>query len=835
MQPLLEWLVDPAGLAPHGFCLLWQPGLIWAHMLADSLVGLSYAAIPLVLLQVARRRPDLVHRPVLIMFAAFILLCGAGHWMDLLTLWVPAYGAQAVVKAATALASVATALALWKLRPRILALPSPRQMRRANQDLAQQMQALAAVTRDLALSEHRYRALVEAGGSVVWRADADGLLLEGAGWARLTGSLPQHWPGRSWVAAVHAADRPAMAAAWDAARAALVPIDRQFRLARRQQDRGHWVRLRAVPLRDAEGRMREWIGKVEDVTEEREAAALLRLCLGAGRIGTLRYEATTDRLFAGEEARQLQGLPPGEPAVSLQDWLAPLEPGARDAVLAELRQELAARLPHGSIAYCLPEAEGGPRHLEARLRFDYDAEGRLLSALGVLIDVTEQHEAEARIAHIARHDALTGLPNRILFHDRLDQAVAQARRGQGAALLYLDLDRFKEVNDTLGHPVGDALLREVATRLQAVLREGDTLARLGGDEFAVIQLGLEQPQDASRLAQRLVEAISQPFILDGRQVVVGTSIGIALAPGDGLEADQLVKGADMALYRAKSEARGRWRYFEPAMDANLRQRRALEMDLRRALLLDQFDLHYQPIIDIGTREVAGLEALLRWNHPERGLVAPDAFIPLAEEVGLIVPLGEWVLRRACQDAMAWPEALRVAVNLSAAQFASRGLVPMVADALRQSGLAPQRLELEITEAVMLQDNAATLAALHQLKALGLRIAMDDFGTGCSSLSHLQRFPFDKVKIDRSFTRELGRSRQSEAIVQAVTDLCQGLDMVTTAEGVETERQFAALSRQGCREAQGFLFSRPRPAREVPDLLAALRPREEGQGCGLLIP
>jgi diguanylate cyclase (GGDEF)-like protein len=446
--------------------------------------------------------------------------------------------------------------------------------------------------------------------------------------------------------------------------------------------------------------------------------------------------------------------------------------------------------------------------------------------MGVVIDVTERCQAEERIAHLAHHDTLTGLPNRLLFRERMDNAIARARRGKGFAVLCLDLDRFKEVNDALGHPVGDALLCAVADRLRAGLRETDTLARLGGDEFAVIQSSANQPCEATALARRLVEAVSAPFHIGSHQISVGTSIGAAVAPDDGLDPDALLRAADMALYRAKADGRGTWHFFEPEMDARIQMRRALELDLRRALASEEFEVHYQPIVRVATRRVSGLEALVRWRHPERGLVPPDRFIPLCEEIGLIVPLGEYVLARACADAMQWPGAPKVAVNLSPAQFTSPGLVEAVSTALAATGLEPERLELEITETVMLQENEATLATLYRLKALGIRIAMDDFGTGYSSLSYLQRFPFDKVKIDRCFIRDLGQSRQSNAIVRAMADLCGGLGMITTAEGVEAEEQFAVLRRKGCDEAQGYLFSRPLPGCEIPRMLKALEAAAE---------
>jgi diguanylate cyclase (GGDEF)-like protein len=436
-------------------------------------------------------------------------------------------------------------------------------------------------------------------------------------------------------------------------------------------------------------------------------------------------------------------------------------------------------------------------------------------------DVTERRQAEAKIMHMARHDALTNLPNRLLFHDKMQQALSY---GDALAVLFLDLDRFKSVNDSLGHSVGDALLVAVTERLQKVVRGADTVARLGGDEFAIVQNGA-RPTDATELAGKIIEAVSQPFEVLGHQVNIGTSIGIAMAPSDGREPDQLLRNADMALYRAKAEGRGSYHFFQAEMDSQMQERRRLELDLRKALAADQFELHYQPLIDIATREVSGFEALVRWNHPERGLIPPNQFIPVAEDIGLIVQLGDWVLKQACHDAARWPGKLKVAVNLSAAQFRNPMLPLSVVSALAHSGLAATRLELEITETVLLQDDQSVLNALHEIRQLGVRICMDDFGTGYSSLSYLRSFPFDKIKIDRSFIKELGREENDcLAIIRAVTKLGASLGMITTAEGVETKEQLEILRAEGCTQAQGYLFSRPRPVAEIPALLRQLKPR-----------
>jgi diguanylate cyclase (GGDEF)-like protein len=435
-------------------------------------------------------------------------------------------------------------------------------------------------------------------------------------------------------------------------------------------------------------------------------------------------------------------------------------------------------------------------------------------------DVTERRQAEAKIMHMARHDALTNLPNRVLFKDKMEQALA---RGDTLAVMFLDLDRFKGVNDSLGHSIGDALLCAVTERLQRVVSGADTVARLGGDEFAIVQ-SKASPSQASELAAQIIDALVEPFDVRGHQVIIGTSIGIALAPNDGTEPDQLLRNADMALYRAKAEGRGSYHFFQKEMDAQMQERRRLELDLRRALAAEQFELHYQPLVDIAAGDVSGFEALLRWNHPEHGMVAPDIFIPLAEEIGLIVPLGDWVLKQACRDAVNWPENLTVAVNLSAAQFRCPTLALSVMSALGQTGLAASRLELEITETVLLQENPAVLDALHQFRELGVRICMDDFGTGYSSLSYLRSFPFGKIKIDRSFIRELGKENDCVAIIRAVMRLGSSLGMVTTAEGVETEQQLEILRSEGCMQAQGYLFSKARPASEIPQMLQQIRPR-----------
>ncbi|TXM76373.1 EAL domain-containing protein [Methylobacterium sp. WL12] len=434
-------------------------------------------------------------------------------------------------------------------------------------------------------------------------------------------------------------------------------------------------------------------------------------------------------------------------------------------------------------------------------------------------DVTDRRKAEARIAFLAHHDALTGLPNRILFSEQVDAAIAQAGRSSGFAVFCLDLDDFRPVNDTLGHVVGDELLKAAANRIEACIREIDTCARLGSDEFAILQRGIDTAEDAAVLARRLVEVLGAPYVLSSHTVTLGVTLGITLAPHDGTSCEKLLKNADVALARSKVDARGSFRFFEPEMDARLQARRLFEVDLREAVANEDFEVHYQPIYCLNAERICGFEALLRWNHPVRGRVSPVEFIPVAEELGLIVPLGEWVLRRACEEATRWPDGLKVAVNVSAVQFTSASLVTAVRDALQATNLAGHRLELEITESVLVANTGATTAILHNLKMLGARVSMDDFGTGYSSLSYLRSFPFDKIKIDQSFVRDLCAEDGTEFIVRAVIGLGASLRMTTTAEGVETEAQLAKLRAEGCDEVQGYLFSRPVPAAELPDLIA----------------
>lgn len=433
-------------------------------------------------------------------------------------------------------------------------------------------------------------------------------------------------------------------------------------------------------------------------------------------------------------------------------------------------------------------------------------------------DVTERRQSEQRIAYLASHDALTGLPNRVLFREKLDAAIAREQRGRPFSVLFLDLDRFKEVNDSLGHAVGDRLLKQVADRLRAAVRGGDVVARLGGDEFAILQ-DAEGLGDANELATRLIGAIERPYRIDPHAISISTSIGIAVCPTDGTDPDVLLKNADLALYRAKADGRGTCRFFEKEMDERLQARRLLDSELREALPNGELELYYQPVYSLQTDTITGFEALLRWNHPRRGLISPADFIAVAEESGLINQIGEWVLREACREAATWPDSFTVAVNLSAVQFRGQSLAQLVMNVLGNVGLAAHRLELEVTESVLLKESENTVGTLHLLRDIGVRIAMDDFGTGYSSLSYLRLFPFSRIKIDRSFVADITTKSDSAAIIHATIELARRMDMDVTAEGVETPEQLALLRAEGCTEIQGYIISRPLPAAQARKLVA----------------
>ena len=552
------------------------------------------------------------------------------------------------------------------------------------------------------------------------------------------------------------------------------------------------------------------------LTDQRLAAERRHLSTAVNNIpqGLVLYDASARIITCNQPYLDMFGLSPdvAKPGCTMQRLIAHRkETGSFDGDVDEFCNAIIRTVRLGKATRQLTEAPGG-RAIEII--------NRPLKGGGwvaTIEDITERRRADEKIAHLAHFDGLTDLPNRLLFRARLEQALQAIQPGEELAVLYIDIDEFKSVNDALGHPIGDELLKGVADRLRLCLKETDVAARLGGDEFAVIQMAIRDRAETTRLVDEIHSAIRQPFECTGHLITTDASIGIAVAPGDGVDLDQLLRNADLALYGAKGDGRRTHRFFEAGMDHRARARRNLELELRQAINDGGLEAYYQPVVNIEDGKISSCEALLRWRHPERGMISPAEFIPIAEDSGLINELGQWVLNAACAEAVHWPEHVRVAVNVSPVQFRSQTLALNVAAALAASGLPPSRLELEITEAVLIRDDAA-LDALHQLRSLGIRIALDDFGTGYSSLSYLQRFPFDKIKIDRSFIRDIAGPGASSSIVQAVVNIAAASDMTTTAEGVETEQQRNLLYILGCNEMQGYLFSPAVPAAEVRRLL-----------------
>ncbi|MEH2503867.1 diguanylate cyclase (GGDEF)-like protein [Bradyrhizobium sp. AZCC 1578] len=507
-----------------------------------------------------------------------------------------------------------------------------------------------------------------------------------------------------------------------------------------------------------------------------------------------------------------------------------LECGANDYVtkpvdfsvaLARVNTQISRRRAEQQVEFANEQLRRTNEALEARVE---ERTKRLADANQRLKEeIADREELQARSQYLAYHDSLTGLGNRMLFKEQLEQALTdETVTPHPLAVLFVDLDGFKAVNDTGGHSVGDLLLKSLSAKLRDLLPPTDRIARLGGDEFAILQISGIQPSASLALAERVIEVAAHPQTIEGNDVTVGASVGIAIVHPGEMNAETVLKCADLAMYSAKSGGRGTFRMFDPQMDAIVQTRRSLERDMRNALAQGDFSLFYQPLVNLQTKKVTAFEALMRWHHPERGSVAPSEFIPVAEEMGLILPLGEWALRQACMEAVHWPDEINLSVNLSPLQFAKGNLVSTVMSALASSGLPANRLELEITESVLLEKSERNIGILNHLRALGVRISMDDFGTGYSSIGYLRSFPFDKIKIDQSFVRDVLVDEGSLAIVRAIAGLGVSFGITTTAEGVETEEQMRCLNQEGCIEVQGYLLSKPVPPAEVPGLLEQLK-------------
>ena len=655
-------------------------------------------------------------------------------------------------------------------------------------------------------------------GRMNWYGDVDRIL----GYS--SGEFPRTL--EAWEKAIHPEDHSRVMAAVSRHFESGEHFFEEYRMVRKDGGLLHWHHSGTL-LPGAGGRPARCIGTVTDISGRRQIEEALRLSEKRYRTLFERnlagvYRSTLDGriLDCNESFARIFGYASREEVLQQTAWDMYLKREDREAAVAKLleRQNLT------NYEICLRRKDGSTVWVLESENLIEGPDGRLSLIEGTAIDITERKRAEEQVKHLAFHDPLTNLPNRLLFNDRLTLAVAQAHRhNQKLAVLFLDLDRFKVINGSLGHSVGDELLRQVAERIQEHVREGDTVARLGGDEFTLLVPGITAEEDAAKIARKICDAVHDPFWIDGRELFVTTSLGVSVYPSDGHDAETLVRNADSAMYRAKEQGRDNYQLYTPAMNAKAIERLSLESRLRQAVANDELELHFQPFFDLKTSEVLGAEALLRWRHPELGLIPPGEFIPIAELSGLIVPIGEWVLRTACAEARKWHEngypALTVSVNLSSRQFQQTDLGSQVTHALEESGLDADKLDLEITESCAMQNAEHSINTLQGLKKQGVRISMDDFGTGYSSLNYLKRFPIDRIKLDQSFVRDLPADKDDAAIAMAVIAMGRSLELVVIAEGVETEEQLRFLSNHHCDQLQGFLLSRPLPAEAFERFLA----------------
>jgi diguanylate cyclase (GGDEF)-like protein/PAS domain S-box-containing protein len=703
MSDYFSEVFSSSGLMPHGYCFLWRPGLLWLHVVSDALILAAYFSIPFALLTLVRKRSDLTYDRIVILFGLFILLCGATHLMSIWSVWQPVYWLAGLVKAATAVVSVGTGIVIWPTLPKLLALPSPSQLLRVNQELAEALEKYKTAVNEL----KKFSLAVEHSSSMVIVTDTNGLI---------------EYCNPAFCAVTGYDKSEVLGKKTSILRSGYCP---------QETYRDLWQRI---------GSGQPWHGEFIDRKKDGEAY----WCL---------------------------------------EYIAPIK----------------------------------------------DEAGAIINYVAISHDISELKHSQETIRRLAFYDPLTALPNRTLFNERIGQTLLRAKRNNSLfALMYVDLDRFKNINDTLGHFVGDKLLILAGQRLRKQLREEDVVARLGGDEFAIVLSDIQHIESIANVAESISSAMNQPFKVDGFELFATASIGISVYPMDHCEIDQLTRMADTALYSAKDKGRNKFEFYSELSNQLSVERLTLEMDLRYAAQRGELMVYYQPKFDLAHERIVGLEALLRWNHPRYHFIPPVQFIPVAEETGLIIQLGEWVLREVCQQINAWAKMgihWPVAINLSARQLREAKLFDNLDNILAETGVDPRQLEFEITESMIMGNPEKALSILHSLKARGISLSIDDFGTGYSSLSYLKRFPVDTLKIDMSFVHDITTDKDSASIVKAVISLAHSLGLKVIAEGVESREQADYLRTKECDEVQGYYYGTPLPAGELVERFSAAQAAE----------
>ena len=866
MPEILTNLLSAKQFIPHGHCYLWQPGLVWLHIASDLLIALAYYSIPIMLIYFVRQRRDLPFDWIFLLFSSFIVACGTTHVMEVWTLWHPTYWLSGLLKAITAVVSLYTAAELCPLIPQALALPSPVQLETTNNQLMQEIRDRIKAEAALLESQKMLQLVMDNIPQLLCWKDRDFIYLGcNRKLAQTTGlKNPEDVVGRTDYDLAWSIEQANFFRQYDTQVMETDTPEYHIIESIHQKDgKQTWFSANKIPLHDDQENVIGILVTVEDITERKQAEEAVE---------ALRHQNEVILNSAGEG---IYGLNTGGSITFVNP--------AATKMIGWSVEELISQHMHSIIHHSKPDRTHYPRQeclIYAALkdgvihRVDDEVfwrkdgtsfpveyisspileRGEIVGAVVTFRDITERLQAqqaqkqayeeleikvnerkraETQLLHNAFHDTLTSLPNRALFIDRLGHAIERTKRREHClfAVLFLDLDRFKVINDSLGHIVGDELLLTLAQRLTACLRSKDTVARFGGDEFTILLEDIQDLSEATQVAERIQTDLTRPFVLNEHEVFSTVSIGIALSSSSYHHSEELLRDADIAMYCAKNLGRARYAVFDPVMHTKAVGRLQLETNLRRALEQQGFQLYYQPIISLQTSQIIGFEALVRWQHPERGLLPPSEFISVAEETGLIIPLGRWVLEEACRQMRRWHKqfptqtgCLTLSVNLSVKQFIQPDLVKQVAGILRQTGLGAGSLKLEITESVIVENTEAAMLTLLELKALGVQLCMDDFGTGYSSLSYLHRFPIDVLKIDRSFVSNMTVSEHNLQIIQAIVTLAHNLGVAVTAEGVETSEQLAQLKALKCEFVQGYFFSYPIESSAVEALIAEQQAR-----------